>query len=121
MEKKNGQKKGGLSRIFELAESHKALLAVSGVLAALASIASFLPYISIYWITRDLLAVYPDFTNLDRKVIFGYGLLAVGGIAADALCFFSPRSAPILRPSGHSMSSRPSSCVIWRKFPSAFT
>lgn len=88
MEKKNRQKKGGLSRIFELAESHKALLAVSGVLAALASIASFLPYISIYWITRDLLAVYPDFTNLDRKVIFGYGLLAVGGIAADALCFF---------------------------------
>ena len=87
----SGEKKAktGMSRIFELAADHKGLLAASGILAALAAVASFVPYLAVYLMIRDVLAVYPDFTGLDTGAMAGYGLLAVAGIAADALCFFA--------------------------------
>lgn len=50
-----------MGRLFELASAHKGLLAVSGVMAALAAIASFAPYIAIYFIVRDVITAYPDF------------------------------------------------------------
>ena len=55
--------KSGMSRIFELAKDHKWLLAISGVLAALAAIASFVPYIAVYYIIRDVISVYPEFSK----------------------------------------------------------
>ncbi len=83
------KKKNGMSRIFELAKDHKGLLALSGVLAALAAVASFVPYVAVYYIIRDVISVYPEFTNLNIEKVFGYGTLAVVGIAADVLFFFS--------------------------------
>lgn len=84
---KEKKAKGGMSRIFELAADHKGLLAVSGVLAALAAAASFVPYIAVYLIVRDVIAVYPDFTNLDTSTVIGYGFLAIAGIVLDAVSF----------------------------------
>lgn len=83
------KKKNGMSRIFELAADHKGLLALSGVLAALAAVASFVPYVAVYYIIRDVISVYPEFTTLNIERVFGYGTLAVVGIAADVLFFFS--------------------------------
>lgn len=80
--------KSGMGRLFELASEHKGLLVVSGVLAALAAIASFVPYIAIYFIIRDVINVYPDFSALDVSTEIGYGLLAIIGIVVDAVSFF---------------------------------
>ena len=62
---------------------------VSGVLAALAAIASFVPYVAIYDIISDVISVYPEFTKLNVESVLGYGMIAVIGIAADVLLFFS--------------------------------
>lgn len=81
--------KSGMSRIFELAARHKWLLAASGILAALAAVASFVPYLAVYFIVREVIAVYPQFAELDTGAIMSYGLLAIGGIIADGICFFA--------------------------------
>lgn len=86
---KKKKTKSGMSRIFELATDHKGLLAVSGVLAALAATASFVPYVAVYYIIRDVISVYPEFTKLNVEAVWGYGMIAVIGIAADVLLFFS--------------------------------
>ena len=86
---KDKKAKSGMSRIFELAADHKWLLGVSGLLAALAAVASFVPYAAIYYIIRDVIFVYPEFTKLNVKSVLGYGVIAIIGIAADVIFFFS--------------------------------
>ncbi len=86
---KDKKAKSGMSRIFELAADHKWLLAVSGLLAALAAVASFVPYAAVYYIIRDVISVYPEFTKLNVKSVLGYGVIAIIGIAADVIFFFS--------------------------------
>ena len=81
--------KSGMSRIFELAKDHKRLLAISGVLAALAAIASFIPYIAVYYIIRDVISVYPEFSKLNIESVLWYGMIAIIGIASDVILFFS--------------------------------
>ena len=78
-----------MSRIFELASDHKWLLAVSGVLAALAAIASFVPYVAVYYVIRDVISVYPEFNKLNIESVLGYGVIAIIGIAADVILFLS--------------------------------
>ena len=86
---KEKKPKSGMSRIFELASDHKGLLAVSGVLAALAAIASFVPYIAVYYVIRDVISVYPEFNKLNIESVLGYGMIAIIGIAADVILFLS--------------------------------
>ena len=81
--------KSGMSRIFELAKEHKWLLAFSGILVALVVIASFVPYIAVYYIIRDVVSVYPEFSKLNIESVLGYGMIAVIGIASDVILFFS--------------------------------
>ena len=83
------KEQGGMSRLFALASGHKGLLTASGILAALAAAASFVPYLAVYWIIRDVIAVYPDFSALQVETVAGYGWIAIAGIAADALCFLA--------------------------------
>lgn len=84
---KEKKPKSGIVRLFELASPHRGLLAVSGFFAALASVASFVPYIAVYLAVKEVISVYPSFSALDVSRITGYGLLAVAGIAADVICF----------------------------------
>ncbi len=86
---KQAKPKTGIARIFELAADRKGLLVVSGALSVLAAIASFVPYFAVYFMIRDVVAIYPDFSLLDRQMFIGYGLLALAGIAADVLCYFA--------------------------------
>lgn len=86
-EKKESKQKTGLSRILELAEDRRGLLALSGILSALAAAASFVPYFAVYFVVRDVLAAYPALQSLESGTLMGYGLLALAGIAADVLCY----------------------------------
>lgn len=84
---KEKKPKSGITRLFELASPHRGLLTVSGFFAVLASVASFVPYIAVYLVVKEVISVYPSFSALDISRITGYGLLAVAGIAADVICF----------------------------------
>lgn len=78
-----------MKRIFELAADRKGFLIVSGIFSALASIASFIPYIAIYFIVREVISVYPEIAVLERGKLMGYGGLAVAGIALDVICYLA--------------------------------
>ena len=54
---KQPKAKTGLARCLELASGHKGLVFLAGFLAALAAICSFVPYLSIYYIIREILGM----------------------------------------------------------------
>ncbi|MTI47143.1 MAG: ABC transporter ATP-binding protein [Firmicutes bacterium] len=80
--------KNGISRLLELASSKKPLVISSVVLSALASIVSFIPYIAIYFIIKEMLSVYPEFTNLDLERTLGFGWIALGGVLGNVILYF---------------------------------
>ena len=86
---RNNVPKTGMARLLELAATRKPLVIASVVLAALAAVAAFIPFIAIYQLVRDLLAVYPDFTALDVPRTLSLGWLAFGGILLNILLYFS--------------------------------
>ena len=74
--------KTGMARMMQLAMTKKLLVIASMILSSLAAIASFIPYIAIYFIIRQILAVYPDLSALGQTSLFSYGWMALGGVAA---------------------------------------
>ena len=76
--------KTGMARMMQLAMTKKPLVIASVVLSSLAAVASFIPYIAIYFIIRQILAVYPDLSALS--------------------CILLPLCVPIWQPSAHCMS-----------------
>ena len=80
--------KTGLARCLELASGHKGLVFLSGFLAALAAICSFVPYLSIYYIIREILFVYPDMSLLNVSTISTWGWLALVGILGNIVFYF---------------------------------
>lgn len=85
---KQVKSKTGLARCMELASNKKGLIFISAILSSLASIASFIPYIAVYFIIRSILQVYPNLNSLDVNEVIGYGWLALGGIIANILLYF---------------------------------
>ena len=65
---------------------------------------SFIPYIAIYFIIRQILAVYPDLSALGQTSLFSYGWMALGGVAANILLYFVALCVPIWRLSERFMS-----------------
>ena len=86
--KKQPKAKTGLARCLELASGHKGLVFLSGFLAALAAICSFIPYLSIYYIVREILFVYPDMSLLNVSTILAWGWLALAGILGNIVFYF---------------------------------
>ena len=85
---KQPKAKTGLARCLELASGHKGLVFLSGFLAALAAICSFVPYLSIYYIIREILFVYPDMSLLNVSTISTWGWLALVGILGNIVFYF---------------------------------
>lgn len=59
--------KTGMARMMQLAMTKKLLVIASVILSSLAAVASFIPYIAIYFIIRQILAVYPDLSALGQN------------------------------------------------------
>lgn len=85
---KQAKPKTGLARCMELASNKKGLIFLSAFLSSLAAIASFVPYIAVYFIIRSILSVYPDMGSLDVGAVTGYAWMALGGIIANILLYF---------------------------------
>jgi len=90
MAKKESQEskpKKGLPRLMELAMTQKAPMMGGMILSALATIASFLPYLAIYFIIQEIVGAYPDFDSLDVPKVLGFGGLALGGVLLNVLLY----------------------------------
>ncbi|WP_441296105.1 ABC transporter ATP-binding protein [Sporanaerobacter sp. PP17-6a] len=61
----------------------------SVIFSALAAVASFIPYIAIYYIVREIMGTYPDFGELDMQRAIGFGWIAFGGIILNILLYFA--------------------------------
>lgn len=85
---KQTKPKTGLSRCLELASNKKGLVFLSAILSSLASIASFVPYIAVYFIITSIIQVYPNLDSLNIGEVMSYGWLALGGIVANILLYF---------------------------------
>lgn len=85
---KQQKPKTGLARCLELASNKKGLVFLSTILSSLASVASFVPYIAVYFIIVSIIQVYPDLDGLNMSEVMGYGWLALGGIIANILLYF---------------------------------
>ena len=72
-ESQDGKPKKGLPRLMELAMTQKAPMVGGMILSALATVASFLPYLAIYFIIQEIVGAYPDFSTLDVSKVLGYG------------------------------------------------
>ncbi|MGI6663960.1 MAG: ABC transporter ATP-binding protein [Christensenellaceae bacterium] len=86
--KREAKKKTGTARLMEIASTKKGLMIGAVILSALASIVSFVPYISIYYIVRELLAALPDMASLNSALMIRYGWIAFGGVAGNILLYF---------------------------------
>lgn len=85
---KKTKSKTGLARCMELASDRKGLIFLSALLSSLAAIASFIPYMAVYFMIREILNVFPDLVQLDMGRIMNYGWLALAGIVANILLYF---------------------------------
>ena len=85
---KNAKPKTGMSRLMELAATKKTLAVSAVILSSLASIVSFVPYIAIYLILREILGAYPEISSIDFSKIISYGWLAFSGVTGNILTYF---------------------------------
>lgn len=89
MEKgKNQKPKTGMARLMQLAAIKKPFVILSVILSALASLASFVPYIAIYLIVVQVIGAYPDFSVLDAALLIRYGWIAFAGVVGNVLLYF---------------------------------
>ena len=89
MDQSQKKPKTGIARLLELAAMKKPLVITSAVLSALASVASFIPYVAIYQIVKRIVAVYPDYALLDTRVLMNLGWIALGGILLNIGLYFA--------------------------------
>lgn len=82
-----GEPKQGLPRLMELAMTKKAPMVGGIILSVLATVASFVPYLAINFVIREIVNVYPDFSALNVNATLGYGALALGGVLANVLLY----------------------------------
>lgn len=85
---KQAKPKTGLARCMELASDRKGLVFLAAVLSSLAAIASFIPYIAVYFMIRSIIGVFPNLDQLNMGMIMNYGWLALAGIVANILLYF---------------------------------
>lgn len=85
---KQKKTKTGLARCMELASDRKGLIFLSAFLSSLAAIASFVPYIAVYFIIGFIIQRYPELNSFDMNVVLKYGWIALGGIIANILLYF---------------------------------
>lgn len=85
---KQAKPKTGLARCMELASDRKGLVFLAAVLSSLAAVASFIPYIAVYFMIRSIIGVFPNLDQLDMGMVMNYGWLALAGIVANILLYF---------------------------------
>lgn len=87
--KKNEKPKTGMARLMQLAMTKKPLVIASVILASLAAVMSFIPYLAIYQIVKEIISVYPNLDALNQSALFNYGWMALGSMIANIVLYFT--------------------------------
>ena len=77
----------GLPRLMELAMTKKVTMYVALILAALATVASFVPYYAIYLVIKEIVTEYQKLTALNISRLSSYGFLALAGVGVNVLLY----------------------------------
>ena len=89
-DEKEKQKSSGMKRMWELAFTHKALALTSCILSVISVVVSFVPFVAIYYIIRELVLHINDPGGFDNSYMISLGWLAGGSaIAAILINFFA--------------------------------
>ncbi|ANY70567.1 ABC transporter ATP-binding protein [Paenibacillus sp. BIHB 4019] len=80
--------KKGIARLLELAGERRGLLAVSGIFSALSAICMLIPYVSVYFIVKELLEHAANPAAADSGLMIRWGLVALGGLLASLLLMY---------------------------------
>lgn len=83
--KKENKSKKGIPRLLELVMIKKAPMVATIVFTVLATIVSFVPYLTIYFVISEIIKVYPDFGDLETNKTISYGVLAIAGVLANII------------------------------------
>ena len=84
---RQGRKKGAVSRLLDFAGPRKALTYLGCALSAVSMVVGFGPYVCIWLVARDLIAVAPNWSAATG--IAAYGWWALGFSAASILLYFA--------------------------------
>ncbi len=71
------KRKTGIPRLIEIAGTRKWWLIASMILAVIASIIQFVPYVAVYMIIRELSAHAADISLLDKNLVYGWGWISL--------------------------------------------
>ncbi|MDR1126572.1 MAG: ABC transporter ATP-binding protein/permease [Treponema sp.] len=83
--KKQMERKKGMARLLELAFIKKGLSISACVLSVISVVASFSPYIAIYFIIRELITHFTDLNALDTAYMVRLAWIAAGGAGVAIL------------------------------------
>ena len=77
-----------MARCLKIAAKRKPFVILSAVLSSIAAICSFVPYLAIYCVIREILMVYPDLNRLNTEAIRLYSVWAMLGILGNLISYF---------------------------------
>jgi len=81
-----GKKKGTVARLLDFAGDRAGLTYVGCVLSAVAMAVNMVPYVCIWLVMRDLVAVAPDWGRATRVAVYGWA--AFGSAVAGIIVYF---------------------------------
>ncbi|GMQ60685.1 ABC transporter ATP-binding protein [Vallitalea sediminicola] len=82
--------KNGLKRLMQIASIKKGIVVVAILFLILSAVASFLPYISIYYIATEILEIYTkNKAVMDTELIFKFAWLLIIGGGINILSYYT--------------------------------
>lgn len=78
-----GASRSWASRVIGFTGSGRWLIYLSMALSIASSVCSFVPFIAIYLVVKDVIAIYPDFAALDAARMTGFGWMAIAGVVGN--------------------------------------
>ena len=78
-----GREESWAARVIGFTGGGRWLIYLSMALSALSSACSFVPFVAVYLVVADVVAVYPDFAALDAARMTDLGWMALGGVAGN--------------------------------------
>ena len=88
-QERNPAKQQAIKRLLSYAGSSKKFLSLSLVLSALSALVSFVPYIMVFFVMRDVISAVAAKEAVNAAALTRYGLWAVGAAAAGFVLYYA--------------------------------
>ena len=88
-QERNPAKQQAIKRLLSYAGSSKGLLPLSLVLSALSALVSFVPYIMVFFVMRDVISAVAAKEAVNAAALARYGLWAVGAATAGFVLYYA--------------------------------